>query len=1256
MLCANYGAGVIHLHNISGSREPLQDAMPRLGIPYGYTVHDLNFACPTVTLTRADGYFCGGVTDAAACTSCLAEQRLGAVDIARWRDRHAVLLAGASFVIAPSRFAADLLRRYFPAIDPVVIAHGLPAREPRRGGARQVVLMPDDGLVTVAVIGAVGPDKGSRRIERLAEHAARVGARVRFVRGRVYRPPSSRRGRATTHGCTVHGRYDPRDLPWLLDHYGAQLVVFPSLGPETFAFTLSEAWSAGRAVLVPPIGALAERVLETRAGWVMSDAEWRDDARLLDRIEALLDPARAEALAAAARSAAGVPLPTLAAMAAATVERYRSACAALPVSHPPVDRLRVVEAYGFRRWVPPKAGDATLSHTDAVARNPVLASSAAGRGDAAKRLRATAAGRVLYRPPPRGCARGTEVEDALMAEPAYADWLQRGRTHQWEGRPVDAMLCFQRAAAIAPDGVDARYLLGEVQWQVGAIAASVAAWRDAARVAPTHLASHLALAEAHLALGEPGLARDAAERALALAPDDAAALLLRAVAAFASDHDRGALKGVSVHVTGGPGRLASPAVGAALARALRAHPDARGALDLLAALVPHLGTVAFAMLAPMAHGAFAAAVPEALAGARAALRDAALARPLAPADVEVLRDIALAFARGYDLPIAIALAARYAQATVALAGPVAPAAWPARTSGEALRVAVLLPADPDAAVRATALLAEAARSTPAVEWTLVAYAGVPADLQRALPGAVVRVLAPGNEAAAAEALAASDPDLLLDLGGIGLPSGSLLVRRPAPLVVGAAIDLPAHAPPLVDLAVEPTAPGLASALAQAAARARLRPACAMTSTELVAMFARAVEAHRDGRTDEAERLYDALLAAQPEHAPTLHLAAGLAREQGRPEAAGALLQRALRAAPDFVDARAAAARLARDRGRIEDGLALVDEGLTAAPRSLALWRVRGELELARHDGAAARDAFEKALAARADRRRGALQLRGRAAEAPPRRRRGARVPAGVGVRPRLRRRPLQPRGAVPGRRARRAARSPPIGRCSRATRGTWRPTATWARCCSPPAASTTGSRTSAASRPRAPTRCRSPCRRSRSASTRRTTPRLERYLDGLRKERFRARDAAELADALEQLLYLLLFFDVEPEMMLRFAQTYDSTAPQVYGAALPRAAARRPGQAAHRLPVRGPAQPRDGQDDVAGGAPPRPRALRRALLFAVARARRLDRAVRRGGRPLRAARRTLRARGGRAHRGRRPRPARRPVRPHQGRASPASWR
>ena len=746
-----------------------------------------------------------------------------------------------------------------------------------------------------------------------------------------------------------------------------------------------------------------------------------------------------------------------------------------------------------------------------------------------------------------------------MADAAYADWLQRGRTHQWEGRPVDAMLCFQRAAAIAPDGVDARYLLGEVQWQVGAIAASVAAWRDAARVAPTHLASHLALAEAHLALGEPGLARDAAERALALAPDDAAALLLRAVAAVASDHDRGALEGVSAYLAAGPGRLASPAVGGTLARVLRARPDAPGALELLTALVPHVGAVAFALLAPMAYGAFATGAPEPLAGSRASLRDAALGRPLAPLDVEALRDVALAFARGGDAQAATALAARYAQATVALTGATAPATWPARTAGEALRVAVLLPTDPSAAARATALLAEAARSPPAAEWTLVAVAAAPADVQRALPGAVVRVVAPGNESAAAEALAASDPDLLLDLGGIGLSSGALLVRRPAPLVVGAAVDVPAHTPPLVDRCVEPTVAGIASALAAAAERARLRPVCAMTSTELRATFARAVEAHRDGRADEARSLYDALLAAQPEHAPTLHLAAGLAREEGRPDAAGALLERALRAAPDFVDARAAAARLERDRGRIESGLALVDAGLASAPRSLALWRVRGELELARHDGAAARDAFGNALAlaptdAEAHFNYGvALQKLHATADAARAYQRALAFDPGFAdahfnlavlfqegghVEP-----ALAAYRAVLARDPRHVTAYRNLGEALLAAGRVddWLANFRRFEAACPDALPLAVQALEA-------------CQYAADYAG------LERYLDGLRKERFRARDAAELADALEQLLYLLLFFDVEPEMMLRFAQTYNSTAPLVYGAALPRAAMRRPGK------------------------------------------------------------------------------------------------
>jgi len=71
---------------------------------------------------------------------------------------------------------------------------------------------------------------------------------------------------------------------------------------------------------------------------------------------------------------------------------------------------------------------------------------------------------------------------------------------------------------------------------------------------------------------------------------------------------------------------------------------------------------------------------------------------------------------------------------------------------------------------------------------------------------------------------------------------------------------------------------------------------------------------------------------------------------------------------------------------------------------------------------------------------------------------------------------------------------------------------------------------------------------------------LDLYLNGLRQEKFRASDELELVDALEQLLYLLLYFDVEPDMILKFAQTYDATAKRVYGEPLPRPDTRKAGR------------------------------------------------------------------------------------------------
>ncbi len=405
-IAGRFGIGLIHLHNISGCREAVLTTLPELPIPYGYTVHDLNFACPTITFLDASGRYCGAVTDNTACQACLgAQKEFAGIDIIAWRQGHRTLLARASFVIAPSQWAATMLRRYFPEHSVAIVAHGSGQGMPRDDAVYTRLDLPDDGVPTVAVIGAIGADKGARRLEHLAELTRERGVRVRWVLiGYLDRG----RDQIQTDDAvfTQHGPFDSREIGALIEHYRVRIVAYPSAGPETFAFTLSEAWAAGRPVVVPPIGALAERVAASGGGWVLSDEEWRDDVRMLERIAALLAPEGAEAYAAAAARAKATPQPTLAAMAEATSAIWRSALSQAPASAalPPISAGRCLEALHYAPWRPaapaveaPEAPEAPAVLASAPKPNGALAVVAR----AALAIRHTFAGRALYRLAPK---------------------------------------------------------------------------------------------------------------------------------------------------------------------------------------------------------------------------------------------------------------------------------------------------------------------------------------------------------------------------------------------------------------------------------------------------------------------------------------------------------------------------------------------------------------------------------------------------------------------------------------------------------------------------------------------------------------------------------------------------------------------------------------------------------------------------------------------------------------------------------------
>ena len=149
----------------------------------------------------------------------------------------------------------------------------------------------------------------------------------------------------------------------------------------------------------------------------------------------------------------------------------------------------------------------------------------------------------------------------MSAASESADWVARGRAHQWEGRPVDAMLCFRRASRADPRAPDPHFVLGEVLWQLGRLPEALAAWREAARLDAG--VSRAAAGACRSAAGD-GRRRDRAvggRAGVALAPGNARAELI--VAHRANDRVR-------------PPRRLLPRRRSERALAARAHARCRG--------------------------------------------------------------------------------------------------------------------------------------------------------------------------------------------------------------------------------------------------------------------------------------------------------------------------------------------------------------------------------------------------------------------------------------------------------------------------------------------------------------------------------------------------------------------------------------------------------------------------------------------------------------------------------------------------------
>lgn len=250
-----------------------------------YFCHDYQYGCPRANFVDNLTRYCG-VGENAKCNICVkwSDYPAGS-SIERWRAAFARIVALSDKAV----FFDDSGREFFSAAFPNFpgTLAVLPHPEPQLGRMhRPARTVPVRTTIHMALVGAIGPHKGSRLLRSLAAEARNRDLDLVFhVVGYCDFDFSD------VQNIRVHGRYhSPDEALARLDAIAPDLCIDLSIWPETFCYTLSIMLASGWRVTGFDIGAQGNRL--NKAGYAPLDYDLVNSISGL--LDALLDAAKVQ--------------------------------------------------------------------------------------------------------------------------------------------------------------------------------------------------------------------------------------------------------------------------------------------------------------------------------------------------------------------------------------------------------------------------------------------------------------------------------------------------------------------------------------------------------------------------------------------------------------------------------------------------------------------------------------------------------------------------------------------------------------------------------------------------------------------------------------------------------------------------------------------------------------------------------------------------------------------------------------------------
>ena len=229
--------------------------------------HDFYSVCPSYNLIDDHGHFCN-IPDFITCNKCLSNNsHLGpsfhnSIEIESWRKHWLDLLSISDKITFFSKSSKSIFLKAFPSLNNNKLSV-LPHSVTKLIGTKKLNIEMTETL-HIGVVGHLMYNKGSHIVEGIANEIKAQSLNIKI----------------TLFGTTdryidnsviqIKGQYNQKDLPSLIQKSGINVVLFPSICPETFSYVTHEVISLGLPIASFNLGAQAEAISKYKNGLVVN--------------------------------------------------------------------------------------------------------------------------------------------------------------------------------------------------------------------------------------------------------------------------------------------------------------------------------------------------------------------------------------------------------------------------------------------------------------------------------------------------------------------------------------------------------------------------------------------------------------------------------------------------------------------------------------------------------------------------------------------------------------------------------------------------------------------------------------------------------------------------------------------------------------------------------------------------------------------------------------------------------------------------